>query len=307
MVRTQLAQLLSQRLSAKASRHGVENERKPSTRPAKATRSLKRRSKKSTSTPQPSTPVKTQPAIDPQLSHSQAPLQQVSAFPLNQDGSNTSETRLHVPHMSELQYWQTQTHRTPQGTSNSGSHGSREQHQSGSDPANEVDSTIETDYFKAFVRSPTRSAYPESPDLKPSIPFGQQPLLGESPNKAQVPNRNAPSNDAEKGRSHGDQDAIDSPILKGIKWPGMSLFDSACADAQRLRNQKKDRSILERMAQSSSTVEQTEHIYWPDGTLKKSRFISGNVESSPSVHSSPVLKPSRRKLDDRIYNKRAIH
>ena len=87
---------------------------------------------------------------------------------------------------------------------------------------------------------------------------------------------------------------IPSLILKGVKWPGMSLFDSASFEEQRRRNQKKDDSILGRMELNSAAVEQIERIYWPDGALKKARLITGNVESSPSRSPTTPPAPSKR-------------
>ena len=69
--------------------------------------------------------------------------------------------------------------------------------------------------------------------------------------------------------------------LKGICWPGMAIFDSASPDAKRLRNQKKDGSIVEQMKITSATVQPLEQIYFPDGFLKVERPITGQVESSP--------------------------
>ena len=197
--------------------------------------------------------------------------------------------------MSEFQYWQGQTNLDPHETSYIGIIGNHEQPIAAFEPDNESDSAVNNDYFKAFVRSPTRSAPPESPKLKPSIPTSQQPSSRGLSERSRLPNGHTLFVDEKQRQAQSDLGLIGSPVLKGVKWPGMALFDSACADAQRLRNQKKDGSIIEQMAQNSSVVEQMEHIYWPDGTLKKSRFITGNVESSPSSQASPVLKTPRRK------------
>ena len=75
----------------------------------------------------------------------------------------------------------------------------------------------------------------------------------------------------------------------------MSIFDSASLEAQRLRNQKKDGSILEQMEYNSGVVEQVEQIYWPDGSLKQERLITGNVESSPLKEPTPAPKRQRAK------------
>ncbi|MCJ1481825.1 hypothetical protein MMC06_001984 [Schaereria dolodes] len=81
--------------------------------------------------------------------------------------------------------------------------------------------------------------------------------------------------------------------LKGIQWPGMAIFDSASPEARRMRNQKKDGSILEQMIANSMTVQPVELIFNVDGGLKKRRQISGQVESSPTMEETP--KPTRHR------------
>ena len=85
-----------------------------------------------------------------------------------------------------------------------------------------------------------------------------------------------------------------SPILKGVQWPGMNIFDSASPEAQRKRNQKKNNSVMMQMEINSTAVEPLERIYWPEGGLKKERIITGNVESSPIKEPTP--KPKRRRM-----------
>lgn len=84
-----------------------------------------------------------------------------------------------------------------------------------------------------------------------------------------------------------------SPVLKGVQWPGMDIFDSACPEAQRKRNQKKDIAIMAQIELNSTEVEPLERIYWPEGGLKKERLITGMVESSPIKELTP--KPKRRR------------
>jgi hypothetical protein len=74
--------------------------------------------------------------------------------------------------------------------------------------------------------------------------------------------------------------------LKGIRWPGMSLFDSATAIDRRRRNQKKDDSVIRRLRDHSQMVECTELTFNPDWTLNKERFIDGLPSSSPPVSPS---------------------
>lgn len=88
-----------------------------------------------------------------------------------------------------------------------------------------------------------------------------------------------------------------TPELKGIYYPGMSLFDSASPDAQRKRNQRKDESLIAQIEQESLEVECNEYIYWPDGALKMCRFITGDVQSSPLKEDTPPppLPPKARR------------
>jgi len=84
----------------------------------------------------------------------------------------------------------------------------------------------------------------------------------------------------------------DTSRLKGVLWPGMSIFDSATPTARRRRNQKKDISIIEQLEANSLDVEPTEMVWTPDGDLKKEKRISGMVDSSSSPwRSSPVRQP----------------
>lgn len=146
----------------------------------------------------------------------------------------------------------------------------------------------ESDYFQTFLRSPTRTAYPDPSEITcRSADLLHEPSSPVEPNN--YGNETKESSIKESGST------LQSPVLKGIKWPGMSLFDSASLDAQRLRNQKKDESVLEQMEHNSSMVQQMERIYWPDGSLKKNRLITGNVDSSPLKEPTPPPRLPKRK------------
>ena len=146
-----------------------------------------------------------------------------------------------------------------------------------------LDTDSASDYFQAFIRSPT--AYPDPAELTGLGPGINSEITG-SYLAVPEPDGLQPEKKA---------DLSQSPILKGVKWPGMSLFDSASLEAQRRRNQRKDGSILEQMEHNSVVVEQIERIFWPDGTLKKQRIITGNVESSPIKEPTPPPKPGKRR------------
>ncbi|KAL8699846.1 MAG: hypothetical protein Q9224_001235 [Gallowayella concinna] len=86
-----------------------------------------------------------------------------------------------------------------------------------------------------------------------------------------------------------------TPELKGVCYPGMSLFDAASAEAQKKRNQRKNDTILAQIQQESLEVECNEYIYWPDGSLKMCRFITGDVQSSPYKDDTPPPPPAKRR------------
>ncbi len=150
----------------------------------------------------------------------------------------------------------------------------------------DCDANDDDDYFQTFLRSPTRSAYPDPAEFG-GLPVAFSPFKQEQ-QKATVEFSRDPSSETE------DTGLVQSPVLKGVKWPGMSLFDSASLEAQRRRNQKKDESKLGQMQSDSAAVEQLERIYWPNGILKKERLITGNVESSPPRDLTPPPVPRKR-------------
>ena len=144
--------------------------------------------------------------------------------------------------------------------------------------------TNNNDDFSEFIHSP--STYPDPTECG-TLPVPVSPFKQEQQKVALEFSRDQSSATEEVGH-------IQSPVLKGVKWPGMSLFDSASPEAQRLRNQKKNDSVLEQMQIDSAAVEQVERIYWPDGSLKKERLITGNVESSPPRDLTPPPVPTKR-------------
>ena len=95
-----------------------------------------------------------------------------------------------------------------------------------------------------------------------------------------------------------------TPELKGVYYPGMSLFDSASAEAQKKRNQRKNDSLLAQIQQESLEIECNEYIYWPDGSLKMCRFITGDVQSSPFKEDTAPLPPPKRRRGRKSKNAR---
>ncbi|SMQ52567.1 unnamed protein product [Zymoseptoria tritici ST99CH_3D7] len=91
--------------------------------------------------------------------------------------------------------------------------------------------------------------------------------------------------------------ANDNSKLKGIVWPGMSIFDSATAEMQRKRNQKKHGSVLIQLQATSEETEPVEFVF-RDFNLEKQRTITGNPESSDSLiegESSPEPEVPEKK------------
>src|ERR1700726_2628984 len=82
---------------------------------------------------------------------------------------------------------------------------------------------------------------------------------------------------------------IDTSKLKGVLWPGMDLFDSATAEMKRMRNQRKDRSVLEQMKMNSADVEPTELVFDSNGDLRKARHIFDDATDSGPVSVGPIL------------------
>ena len=86
-------------------------------------------------------------------------------------------------------------------------------------------------------------------------------------------------------------DDDESSKLKGIRYPGMGLFDSANEQQKRKRNQRKDESVLKLMEEASTTIEQKEFIYSEDWTFQRERDVYASpsiYEGSPVRLSSPV-------------------
>ncbi len=75
----------------------------------------------------------------------------------------------------------------------------------------------------------------------------------------------------------------DSAKLKGVFWPGMALFDSATPEMKRMRNQRKDDTVLKEMMATSRGTMPDEVSYHANGDFIASRDIFGplSAESSP--------------------------
>jgi len=146
-----------------------------------------------------------------------------------------------------------------------------------------------------YPSSPLKPSYPDPSTLaaRSAVAPHPTPILKSRQSKASTPSRGSTH-----GQSPQPSEASGAHLLKlkGPHYPGMALFDSASPNSQRLRNQKKEYSLLASMERNSDMVEPIEQIYFPEWTLKKARVITGNVESSPIQEVTPKPKRRRAKL-----------
>ncbi|KAJ9626259.1 hypothetical protein H2203_003891 [Taxawa tesnikishii (nom. ined.)] len=94
----------------------------------------------------------------------------------------------------------------------------------------------------------------------------------------------------------------DASKLKGVLWPGMNMFDSATPDMRRKRNQKKATSVVEHLETMSQTVEATELIFSPSGSLRRARTISGQPDSDSEPLKGEDTPPKKRRASKRDTN-----
>lgn len=89
--------------------------------------------------------------------------------------------------------------------------------------------------------------------------------------------------DNDNGEEDSADKLSDSVKLKGIQWPGMDLFDSATPEMKRMRNQRKDTSVLEHMIATSAEITADEIVYNLDGSIDHIRDIFGplSCEATP--------------------------
>ncbi|KAK3335386.1 hypothetical protein B0T19DRAFT_452411 [Cercophora scortea] len=80
-----------------------------------------------------------------------------------------------------------------------------------------------------------------------------------------------------------DEDDDDSSKLKGVRYPGMGLFDSANELQKRKRNQRKDVSVLKQMEVTSAQIQSWEWIWAENGKFQRKR----DIYDSPSEDDSP--------------------
>ncbi|KAL8871946.1 MAG: hypothetical protein Q9174_002332 [Haloplaca sp. 1 TL-2023] len=290
----QIEKLLSQRMILKDSkrangvRRNTTQQDRASSKPPKATRTTRKKQIQSSKQRHESS-AESQNVIDPQLSFSSGipersiGLRQSSAtfFPPEQDPASLPHRQM--PRMG--------TFRTPSSKpALSTDHNQRPRTTSteGSITPDLVDGadTEADDDGNDRPLSPDL-VYPEPPTNEEVLSLAEQPSNSTS---ARGSTRGRPK----RGQCHNEDSKeveeasmMRTPELKGVYYPGMSLFDSASPEAQRKRNQRKGGSMIAQIEQESREIECNEYIYWPDGSLKMCRFITGDAQTSPLKEDTP--------------------
>lgn len=104
----------------------------------------------------------------------------------------------------------------------------------------------------------TRSEYPEPDSLpKPTAGFGQD------------------DEPVETGKQAGSR----TPTLKGTVYYGMGIFDAGTPEMKRMRNQRKDPSVVQSMMSDSRAITDTEYVW--DREMN-------NIERIRSVYDTPT-------------------
>ncbi|EON96444.1 putative type-2 protein geranylgeranyltransferase subunit beta protein [Phaeoacremonium minimum UCRPA7] len=89
---------------------------------------------------------------------------------------------------------------------------------------------------------------------------------------------------SESTAASADAGEVDATKLKGIVWPGMGIFDAATSEQKRMRNQKKDSSVLQNMITTSKSVHHDKFV-WDDDFAGVPRIR--DIYASPSTDGSP--------------------
>ncbi|KAL8719728.1 MAG: hypothetical protein Q9225_003298 [Loekoesia sp. 1 TL-2023] len=298
----QIEKLLSQRMILKDSKRpngtarATKRQRPPSTKPPKVSRAA---SKKENRTNLEQIPPKADPnnVIDPRLSEVPPVLAQEEASqtpppsPSSPGLDLISVYRAPVPRMrtfyTSISKPASTTESQNQLLAPSLTLADTEGQSGGSD--------TESDQDYLVGQSPVKPLYPELPAAEP-LPASAQRKSGLLSNRPATGGRSKRGQRNQEDDLATEEDFIPkTPELKGTYYPGMSLFDSANPDAQRKRNQRKNDSLIAQIERESLGVECNEYIYWPDGSLKMCRFITGDVQSSPPKEDTPPPLPKRRR------------
>ncbi|KAL3417928.1 hypothetical protein PVAG01_10938 [Phlyctema vagabunda] len=138
-------------------------------------------------------------------------------------------------------------------------------------------------------RSPTATY--ESPTLRRPVPNFS---LQETPHTASLGHQ-TPLQTKYKNSEDSEKSGPESAKLKGIFWPGMNLFDSATPEMKRMRNQRKDVSVLHSMMATSVGIQPLEVSYTPNGGYRSSRDIFGPLSDFEITPQKTVPTPKKRK------------
>jgi hypothetical protein len=134
-----------------------------------------------------------------------------------------------------------------------------------------------------------------TPHLKRSLSDGSTPATPDNEIRAKYYRRwpsetattdSVPASDLPSDSTEFLDDDADSSKLKGVKYPGMGLFDSADDTQKRMRNQRKDDSVLKQMEETSCGIEPNE-VIWENGEFQRIR----DIYATPSIEGSPVRQP----------------
>lgn len=139
---------------------------------------------------------------------------------------------------------------------------------------------VDSPGFQTPVMRRSRSdfAAPDTPDNSHNMFAGK---YARWPSETATSDSILPSSEVTSEITEFDDDD-ESSKLKGIRYPGMGLFDSANEQQKRKRNQRKDESVLKMMEEASTTIEQKEIIYSEDWKFQRER----DVYASPSIYES---------------------
>ncbi|MCJ1251577.1 hypothetical protein MMC30_008812 [Trapelia coarctata] len=241
-------------------------------------------------TAQQQAPRRDESVLDPQLTSETFAAPQASAIPKSQASAfdPASASREYIPRMQGSNPTSQKRKAVSPATTPEARPGSH------TAPRARLSDVAEAAEAESSLESPARHVYPEPPVFsQPFDAFTHDTSRSTAASHATKKDAVYQS-DTEVGEIEElDEIISECTKLKGICWPGMDIFDSASPGARRKRNQKKDGSILEQMKANSAVVEPTELIFYSGGQLKKRRYITGQVESSPIKEESP--KPKRQR------------
>jgi hypothetical protein len=151
------------------------------------------------------------------------------------------------------------------------------------------------DHFHEMAPGPFDGSAYQTPSLKRSH---SDPSVPSTPENAKFYRRwpsetetteSIPISDFRSESTEFLNDETDASKLKGVRYPGMGLFDSADEIQKRMRNQRKADSVLKQMEETSSGIEPNEFVWAENGDFQRVR----DIYATPSVEGSPVCHTRR--------------